>query len=165
MIEINNTTKSKINKKLIEKVAGKFLSSCRWQKKDLSLAFIGDAKMRQLNLQYRKKDKTTDVLSFSLLEGKKLNSGPAVKKVLGDVVISVPQAKRQARVAGKTFKSETAMLLVHGILHLLGYDHRSKHDEKHMFGLQERILRKFVTAQARQNNGQHEGTKAPRKTK
>jgi len=109
---------------------------------ELSVVFTGDGQVRRLNRQYRGKDKTTDVLSFSLLEGKKLNSGLARIKVLGDVVISVPQAKRQAREAGKTFKSETAMLLIHGILHLLGYDHGSKRDEKRMFGLQNRILKK-----------------------
>ncbi len=109
---------------------------------ELSLVFTGDGPVRRLNRQYRGKDKTTDVLSFSLLEGKRLRSGMGATKVLGDVVISLPQAKRQAREAGKTLKSAAAMLLVHGILHLLGYDHGSRREEKRMFGLQERILRK-----------------------
>ncbi len=119
-------------------VKGKiFAKSC-----ELSVVFTGDGPVRRLNRQYRGKDKTTDVLSFSLLEGKKLSPGAGKKMVLGDVVISVPQAKRQAREAGKTLKSEAAMLLVHGILHLLGYDHGSQREEKRMFRLQTRILKK-----------------------
>jgi probable rRNA maturation factor len=110
---------------------------------ELSVVLTGDAQVRKLNRLYRGKDKTTDVLSFSLLEGKRLKSGRDGKNVLGDVVISLPQAKRQAREAGKTLESEAAMLLVHGILHLLGYDHGSQRAEKRMFGLQERILRKY----------------------
>jgi probable rRNA maturation factor len=110
---------------------------------ELSVLLTGDAQVKKLNRQYRGKDKTTDVLSFSLLEGKRLKTGGAEKKVLGDVVISLPQAKRQARKAGKTTESEVALLLVHGILHLLGYDHGSKPQEKRMFGLQDRILKKF----------------------
>ncbi len=119
----------------------KFSKSC-----ELSVVLTGDAQVRKLNRQYRGKDKTTDVLSFSLMEGKRLNSGPGTKKVLGDVVISLPQAKRQAREAGKRLESEAALLLVHGILHLLGYDHGSRREEKRMFALQERILRKFNQA-------------------
>ncbi len=123
----------------LTKVKGKaFANLC-----ELSVLFTGDAQVKKLNRQYRGKDQTTDVLSFSLLEGKKLKTGGAEKRVLGDVVISLPQAKRQARKAGKTMESEVAMLLVHGILHLLGYDHGSKPEEKRMFGLQDRILRKF----------------------
>jgi probable rRNA maturation factor len=113
---------------------------------ELSVVLTGDAQVRKLNRQYRGKDKTTDVLSFSLLEGKRLKSGMGKKNMLGDVVISLPQAKRQAREAGKTLESEAGMLLVHGILHLLGYDHGSRRDEKRMFGLQERILRKCIRA-------------------
>ena len=123
----------------LDKAKGKdFSKAC-----ELSVVFTGDAQVRRLNRQYRGKDQTTDVLSFSLLEGKRLISGAGKKIVLGDVVISLPQAKRQAREAGKTLKSEAGMLLVHGILHLLGYDHGSRRGEKSMFALQERILRKF----------------------
>ena len=63
--------------------------------------------------------------------------------MVGDVVISVPQTKRQSSEAGKNFKSELALLLIHGILHLLGYDHITLAQEKRMFGLQNRLLEKF----------------------
>jgi len=113
-------------------------------KAELSVVLTGDAEVKRLNKTYRHKDKTTDVLSFPLLEGKKLRSGPGKTLALGDVVISVPQTRRQAAEQGKPFKGELALLLIHGILHLLGYDHATKAQEKKMFGLQNRILGKFT---------------------
>ena len=62
---------------------------------------------------------------------------------LGDVVVSVPQTKRQALEAGKPFKAELALLVVHGVLHLLGYDHVTLTQEKKMFALQDSLLKKF----------------------
>ena len=109
---------------------------------ELSVVLTGDGEVRKLNRLYRKKDKTTDVLSFPLLEGKQLKSGKG-SIPLGDVVLSVPQTRRQAREGGKKFQAELALLLTHGILHLLGYDHGTKAQEKRMFGLQERLLKNF----------------------
>jgi len=108
------------------------------KRSELSIVLTGDAEVRKLNRLYRKKDKTTDVLSFPLLEGKKLK-GPGL--VLGDVVVSVPQTRRQSARGGKNFKEELALLLIHGILHLLGYDHVTRAQEKKMFRLQERLLK------------------------
>lgn len=76
--------------------------------------------MRTLNRRYRGKDKPTDVLSFSLQEGEFAHIQP---NILGDIVISVPTAARQAADAGHSFKKEIDRLLVHGLLHLIGYDH------------------------------------------
>lgn len=109
---------------------------------ELSVVLTGDGEVRKLNRLYRKKDKTTDVLSFPLLEGKRLKTGKG-SIPLGDVVLSVPQTRRQAREQGKEFHAELALLLTHGILHLLGYDHGTKAEEKRMFGLQERLLKKW----------------------
>ena len=113
------------------------------KKADVSVVLTGDVEVKRLNKTYRHKDKTTDVLSFPLLEGKKMRSGSGKTIPLGDVVISVPQTRRQSVEQGKPFKGELAVLLVHGILHLLGYDHVTKAQEKKMFGLQNRILGKF----------------------
>jgi probable rRNA maturation factor len=113
------------------------------KKAELSVVLTGDAEVKALNKAYRKKDKTTDVLSFPLLEGKKMKSGSGGSLPLGDVVISVPQTRRQAARQGKKFDEELALLLVHGILHLLGYDHVTKAQEKRMFGLQDRLLKKW----------------------
>jgi probable rRNA maturation factor len=109
---------------------------------ELSVVLTGDGEVRKLNRLYRKKDKTTDVLSFPLLEGKRLKAGKNPIP-LGDVVISIPQTRRQARQQGKDFRGELALLLTHGILHLLGYDHGTKAEEKRMFGLQNRLLKSF----------------------
>jgi len=93
---------------------------------ELSVLFVGDRAMRTLNRRYRGMDKTTDVLSFSLREGKFPEIQP---DNLGDVVISVPVAVRQAREAGHALDRELDRLLVHGILHVLGYDHVSGGNE------------------------------------
>jgi probable rRNA maturation factor len=87
---------------------------------ELSVLFVGDRAMRTLNQQYRGKDRTTDVLSFALQEGRFNKVQP---NMLGDIVISVPTAGQQAVDAGLTLQQELERLLVHGLLHLVGYDH------------------------------------------
>ena len=87
---------------------------------ELSVLFVGDHAMRSLNRKYRGKDRTTDVLSFSLREGMFPSIQP---QVLGDIVISIPAARRQANEAGHPLSREVDQLLVHGLLHLIGYDH------------------------------------------
>lgn len=99
----------------------------------MTIAFVGDGTMRQLNAHYRGKAKTTDVLSFCYQKTK--------KSLEGDIVISIPQARRQAGAIGNTLAEEIQFLFVHGFLHLLGYDHeRSQKEERRMFALQKRIL-------------------------
>ena len=94
--------------------------------------------MRSLNRRYRGKDRTTDVLSFSFREGA---FGGLQHRMLGDIVISVPAARRQANAAGETFQSEMDRLLVHGLLHLLGYDHeRGAAKARKMTGEERRLL-------------------------
>ncbi len=88
---------------------------------EVSVLLVNDAGMRRLNHLYRGIDRTTDVLSFPLINEK---PAPHVRHfLLGDIVISLPQAKRQAEEYGTTFKLELSRLLIHGLLHLLGYDH------------------------------------------
>ncbi len=113
------------------------------RKTELSIVLTSDAEVKKLNRIYRNKNKTTDVLSFPLLEGKSFMSGLEENMALGDVVVSVPQTKRQALEAGKPFKTELALLIVHGVLHLLGYDHITLVQEKKMFALQDSLLKKF----------------------
>lgn len=114
------------------------------KRSELSIVLTGDSEIRRLNRLYRKKNKTTDVLSFPLLEGKKMKTSLKGPVALGDVVISVPQTKRQAVQRGRKLRQELALLLTHGILHLLGYDHVTRPQEKKMFILQDRLLRKFT---------------------
>jgi probable rRNA maturation factor len=110
---------------------------------ELSIVLTGDAEVKKLNRLHRGKNKTTDVLSFPLLEGIVFPTNAKEGVVLGDVVVSVPQTKRQALANGKSFKAELALLVVHGILHLLGYDHVTLADEKEMFTLQEKLIKRF----------------------
>ena len=103
----------------------------------VSLDFVGDRRMRRLNRQYRGKDSTTDVLAFALQEA----GGPPTF-LLGDVVISLHTAVRQA-VQGRTpVDQEIIKLIIHGILHLLGYDHeRSERDARRMRRREQAIFR------------------------
>lgn len=98
--------------------------------------------MRSLNFRYRGKDATTDVLTFPLSEGEDFfeNSLPE----LGDIFISVPQIRRQARELGINPQEEFVRMLIHGVLHSIGYDHMTKDDAEKMFGLQEKLLSQLV---------------------
>jgi rRNA maturation RNase YbeY len=105
----------------------------------LSLVLIGDRSMRRLNRQYRKRDSTTDVLAFSMREG----PGPS-SVLIGDVAISIPTAARQAGRLGRSLDEELTVLLVHGILHLCGYDHeRSERDARRMQRRERWVLRRL----------------------
>jgi probable rRNA maturation factor len=95
----------------------------------LSVSFVDDQTMTALNKQWRKKNKTTDVLSFSGIEAGDM---PGPLAVLGDIVISVDVAKKQATDAGHTLAEEIAVLFAHGILHVLGMDHERSEDEARM---------------------------------
>jgi probable rRNA maturation factor len=102
---------------------------------ELSIALVGDKEMRPLNAKYRKKNKTTDVLSFPAD-----NPATAKRVLLGDVIISVEQARRQAKERNHSLKREMVILLIHGILHLLGYDHeRSPRQAKIMADLEVKL--------------------------
>ncbi len=132
MIEINNTTKFKINERLIKGVAEKFLRSRNLSKQDVSIAFIGDAKMKQLNFRYRKKNCPTDVLSFG-----------GDEDFFGEIIIDPAQIRRQAKENGNAFQNELIFILVHGLLHLGGYDDRTEKDRLHMINLGEKFIGKL----------------------
>ncbi len=108
---------------------------------ELSVLFIGDRAMRTLNHAWRGKDKTTDVLSFPMREGSFLHIQP---EMLGDIVISVPVAARQADEAGHPLAIEIERLLVHGLVHLLGYDHEcGRHAARRMERKERQLLRRM----------------------
>ena len=108
----------------------------------ISVSLVNDETIHQINNDYRHIDKVTDVISFAFNDGEDRNtlyhSGAMV--VLGDIYICVDQAKRQAEEYGHPLDREMRFLFVHGLLHLLGYDHMKKEDEEIMFPLQEEIL-------------------------
>jgi probable rRNA maturation factor len=112
---------------------------------ELGVLVVGDRKMREMNREYRGMDRTTDVLSFSMLEGEggrdAMKGAADVPLILGDVVISAPTAAAQAEALGHSLEREMVFLLVHGILHLTGYDHeRSKADERKMLKKQKELI-------------------------
>ena len=132
MIEIiNRQTKSRIDAGLFERLLERLLRRSRLRDTDVVLVFAGDAAVRTLNRTFRKKDKTTDVLSFPL-EGR----GEDGRRHLGDIVISVPRARRQAAELGHGLEAELVYLAIHGFIHLLGYDHFRGHEKE-----EARILR------------------------
>ena len=105
---------------------------------EFNVILVDNKKIREINKSYRKIDKETDVISFALEDLKddiKLDT-----RVLGDIYISVDKAKEQAKEYGHSEKREFCFLCVHGLLHLLGYDHENKEDEEIMFKKQELIL-------------------------
>lgn len=111
----------------------------------VSVSFVDNTFIHQLNRDYRKIDRPTDVISFAFLDGEsdreaQLNGGGIV--CLGDIYISIDKAKEQAEEYGHSLNRELSFLFVHGLLHLLGYDHMTPEDEKVMFALQDEILPK-----------------------
>jgi probable rRNA maturation factor len=111
--------------------AERMLKALALEGSELSILLCNDATIRTLNRQYRQIDRPTDVLAFPQDEvGKK--SAPDQDSLLGDVVISLETARRQARKASRSVASEVTMLLAHGLLHLLGFDHRTPSEERRM---------------------------------
>ena len=122
----------------------------------VSVVFAGDEVVRELNREHRGLDETTDVLAFSFAhegeyygdqDGKTsvdempgFTLPPGQPELLGEVIVSYPQAVRQAAAAGRTVREELAVLLAHGVLHLLGYDHMEPDDEAVMKALETRVL-------------------------
>ena len=108
----------------------------------VSVSFIDNEKIHKINKEYRKIDRPTDVISFAFLDNedreKEYASGMPV--ILGDIYISLDKADEQAKEYGHSMKRELCFLFVHGLLHLLGYDHMTKEDEEIMFPLQDKIL-------------------------
>lgn len=113
---------------------------------EISINFVDNNEMKELNRNYRQKDEPTDVISFAMqesVEGEPEILGEDIPLTLGDIVISIDKAKEQAEEYNHTLERELGFLAVHGFLHLLGYDHINKEDEVVMFKRQEEILGEF----------------------
>nr|WP_245523169.1 rRNA maturation RNase YbeY [Thermosediminibacter oceani] len=113
---------------------------------EVSVVFVDNDYIRELNRSYRGKDMPTDVLSFSMREtsaDEAFDGNEEVERMLGDIVISLEKAREQADAFGHSFEREVGYLVVHGVLHLLGYDHEEERDKKIMREKEEEVLRAF----------------------
>lgn len=121
---------------LLKRRARRVLALLGHRKSELSLALVDDREIRELNRTHRGKDRATDVLSFSLVEGDHaLHRGD----LLGDVVISLDTARRQARARHKSLDEEVARLMIHGVLHLIGHDHEVDEEYRRMRAEERRL--------------------------
>jgi probable rRNA maturation factor len=113
---------------------------------EVSVTFVNNERIWEINREYRDKDAPTDVISFAmeeLGEGEIEMIGADMPRVLGDIIISIDKASEQAKEYGHSFLRELGFLTVHGFLHLLGYDHMTEDEEKEMFTLQKEILDEY----------------------
>ena len=121
-IQIENKTKFKIQRRKIRSTVLKILKIMNCANKELSISFVDDNAIKQLNNQYLQRDNSTNVLSFSLQEGEYGNINP---DILGDIVISAETAQRDAAIGDLSLSEEIDFLLIHGLLHLLGFNHEN----------------------------------------
>jgi probable rRNA maturation factor len=119
----------------LKRVAQRFLRALSLEHVELSLSVVGDARIRALNRAWRGKDKATDVLSFPAGDNPHLGLRP-----LGDVVISLPTARRAAKEHSVSLENELDRYLAHGLLHLLGHDHHRKADARRMARAEQALL-------------------------
>lgn len=139
-IEIINQTKAKVPKKFIQLWIKAIYKNLKKQKvlkvqKDLIVVFVTSAKMKKLNSQFRGKNKHTDILSFEPIEASSL----------GELVLCLPVLKKQAKDHKLSLNHEIGYMLIHGVLHLLGYDHEtSKKDAQKMFKIQDALFDKLI---------------------
>jgi probable rRNA maturation factor len=135
----NNQKKFKVSLREWKKFVKEILEKLKLEKgTEVSITFTNNEEIHQLNKEYRDIDRPTDVLSFPFY-----NSFNLPVKMLGDVIISLEKADSQSEEYGHSFKREISFLIVHGILHLLGYDHHTPEEEKEMFGLQKELLQEY----------------------
>ena len=122
--------------RLITRLGNAMLAALELPKAELSVLLTDDAEIHELNRQHRQKDKPTDVLAFAMDETVADPAG-----ILGDVVISLDTAERQARSRQRPLIEEVRFLLAHGVLHLVGYDHAEPAEKREMVGMTRKLVR------------------------
>ncbi|PJE57799.1 MAG: rRNA maturation RNase YbeY [Candidatus Portnoybacteria bacterium CG10_big_fil_rev_8_21_14_0_10_38_18] len=128
-VEINNLTRVRIDNRFFEKTVTKLAKLLKIKLPEISLVFLNDKEMKNLNRKYRKRNRLTDVLSFDY----------------GEILICLPQAKRQAKLLNHSLKDELVILLIHGILHLVGYNDETKKDYNKMSKKQKALWQKITS--------------------
>lgn len=139
--EIFNETNYEIDKEFEKKLIEYALNYKKLNNVIFNVIFVDNKTIHEINKEYRGIDRETDVISFALEDNKEIEL--EVGRVLGDIYISVDKIKSQAKEYGHSEKREMAFLTIHGLLHLLGYDHMTKEEEEIMFKEQELILDGF----------------------
>ena len=129
------------NYKILNKVLKRTLKLEKVKNAFFSVVLVDDAKIQKINRDYRNKDSITDVISFAFEDNDKRQYNNT--RILGEIYICIPQMERQTKLYGHSQTREIAFLAVHGLLHLLGYDHMQKAEEKIMFEKQELVLDGF----------------------
>ncbi len=143
---IKNFTKHRLDKKHLGKVVDKTLKVAGFRGPvEISLVITGEKRIRSLNRRYRNVDRVTDVLSFGneLTEDRKSEfiNPPDKITYLGEIFICYPQAEKQAKQKKHSVRRELTILLIHGVLHLLGYDHKSDWEKSRMECKEKKILK------------------------
>lgn len=137
--EITNLTEEKIDEKLIENVIEETSNYLKVEESLVSVVLTDNKRIHEINKIYRNVDAPTDVISFAF-QDEPLNPSSDLTN-LGEIYISLEKASSQALEYNHSFERELSFLTVHGLLHLLGYDHMNETDEKEMFDLQDKILK------------------------
>lgn len=141
-IDVVNLLDEKIDE--LEELKEFLYKVCEDEKLDnviFNVIIVDDKEIHRINKEYRNIDRPTDVISFALEDDHSFNREDI--RVLGDIYISIDHVKSQSKEYGHSFKRELFFLAVHGLLHLLGYDHMKEEDEKVMFAKQEEVLSRY----------------------
>ena len=136
--ELTNLTNEKVNLQLLDKVVCKVSELLNVNNSFVSIVLTDNRHIHEINKTYRNIDRETDVISFAFMDNDENIKSDITD--LGEIYISLEKAHSQAEDYNHSFEREICFLLVHGLLHLLGYDHMNEKDEKEMFGLQDEIL-------------------------
>jgi probable rRNA maturation factor len=143
-IEIQNTApRHKVSEAKLKRAAAGILKALGWKKAEISVMLVTDRQIRLINKRHLGHDWTTDVISFSQLEGKPLKASPKTIPFLGDLVISLDTTARQAKEYGNDFFYELCFYLCHGILHLMGQDDATRKQAEAMERKQKAVLKKI----------------------
>ncbi len=139
--EIHNLTEYNIEESKLCQLVELALKKEKLINVNFNIILVDNQKIKEINQQYRNQNKVTDVITFALED----ETWPQLNeiRILGDIYISIEQAKQQAKKYQHSFFRELAFLTIHGFYHLLGYNHESEEDEKIMFQKQEEVLEEY----------------------
>ncbi len=135
---LNNQKKVRLALRPLEKFSDKAMRQLKLKPEGAAIAFVTDSEIKRLNKTYRRKNKPTDVLSFP---SQTFSKRPNKNKFLGDIAIAPAVACRYAKKNGRSLQTEICILILHGILHLLGYDHET--DRGQMDRIERKLRRKL----------------------